>query len=211
MPAGQDTDTQGSTPQTSSPIQPGQFVVVEGKDGVFKQPPVPSIQSTPPRTAGPPPDLNPLPSEPAVPPAPSAPGPQVNPFSSHLDPSAQSETAASIPSVGAVNPPISQPDPTPYAPPAQEAGPPQGPSVIKKLRIVMIIAGVLILAAGIAAFVWFFVLNKKPGPATKTEVSEEAQIEEPPQIEKRKSGGFSELPPATQEAAESTPSGGPGQ
>lgn len=208
MPAGQDTDTQGSTSQTSSPIQPGQFVVVEGKDGVFKQPPAPSIQTTP---SAPPPSFKPLPSEPAVPPAPSAPEPQVEPFSPHLAPSAQPEAASSIPPAGAAPPPISQPDPTPYTPPAQEAGPPQGPSVIKKLRIVIVIAGALILVAGIAAFVWFFVLNKKPGMGAKTEVGEEVQIEELPQIEKRKSGGFSELPPATQEAAESTPSGGPSQ
>jgi len=93
-----------------------------------------------------------------------------------------------------------QPNPTPYAAPPDQSPAPEEHSQIKKLRLIVIIIGVLILVAAIAAAGWFLVLGKKtPKETVKSETSQ-PQIEEPPPLPKRTRGGFADLPQILRES-----------
>lgn len=174
-----------------SPILAGQFVVAPDQDGIFKQPPPPSSPSTPP-----PPPTEPLPIQPAQPtgvnlPLPEPPLPP-SPFPPQTPPSF----------------PPTQPDPTPYTPPPpsqSQFSPP--PSQIKRARVYLIILGIFLIVVILAALLWFFVLgqNRKSQPA-KTEAPQE-ETPTPPSI-KRTTGGFADLPQATETA---TPAASPAQ
>ncbi|MBI2326801.1 hypothetical protein HYU92_00630 [Candidatus Curtissbacteria bacterium] len=87
-----------------------------------------------------------------------------------------------------------QPNPTPFVPPALGSQPQEEPSRIRKLRLVAIFIGILVLLTAAGAVAWFFVLGNKPQKEPpKTSASE--QVEEPQALPKKKNGGFSELPP----------------
>jgi hypothetical protein len=65
----------------------------------------------------------------------------------------------------------------------------------------------LLLIGLLGALAWFFVFNKSGSSSSATTTSNEAPVEFPTPAPPRQSGGFSELPPATNEAQESPPSG----
>lgn len=178
-----------------NPIQPGQFVAVgEDEDGVFKQPPTPAPNIPQEVQAAPPPPQTEV-TTPPPPPQP-APAPGLNIAPQQAAPEQTSQFA-------------NQPSPTPYVPPtATGQTPASPPSTIGKLRTVLIVLGFLLLVGLIAAIVWFFVLGRsKNGSGAKTSAQEETSVEAPSPPPARKTGGFSELPPASGSAQESTPSG----
>ena len=83
--------------------------------------------------------------------------------------------------------------------------------MIKKLRIVAIIAGILVLLGAIGALVWFFVIGRAPKQPTQTEAQiqeTQAVVEEPTPLPKRTEGGFGTLPglQSTNSAQVATPS-----
>lgn len=177
--------------QPTSPIQPGQFVVSSDENDIFKEPPAPLAQTPPVLTQAAPPPPAP---EPQV--QQSQPQPQKTPVEP-LQPISQEGAPAQF---------ANQPSPTPYvAPNASASPPPQSPSQIGKLRIVAIALGFLLIVGAIGAAIWFFVLNKPTKTAATTQ-SQEAPLEAPPSPKARTSGGFAELPQATEQAQESTAS-----
>lgn len=180
----------GPLPADSS-IQTGQFVVAGGDQA-------PPPQNFQPEPAAPPPPPPYIPQEPnaAVPQAP-APGPQLAPA---FAPTAQQ---------------FQQPDPTPYAPPPPTPGSQQvsagGGSMIKKLRLVAILAGILVLLGAIGALVWFFVLGRSSQQPTQTQATTQetqAVVEEATPLPRRTEGGFGTLPglQSTSSAQVATPS-----
>lgn len=182
-------DTKDPNIPPTSPIQPGQFVVSGGDNDIFKEPPAPLAQTPPVLTQAAPP-----------PPAPEL---QVQQPQSQPSPA---EPPQPLSQEGAPQQFENQPSPTPYvAPNAQATPPPQSPSQIGKLRIVAIALGFLLIVGAIGAAVWFFVLNK-PNKTAATTKSQEAPLEAPPSPKARTSGGFAELPEATEQAQESTAS-----
>lgn len=105
-----------------------------------------------------------------------------------------------------------QPSPTPYVAPAASGQPPaSAPSTIAKLRVFLIIFGFLLLVGLIASVAYLFVF-KKSGTQESAKTSAGGQVVElPSPPPARRTGGFSELPQATEEAEEeedeeSTPS-----
>ena len=178
-----------------SPIQPGQFVTTEEEEnGQFKQPPSPQPSPTSqPSASAPPP----------APPPQAAPQPPL-PTGTNLAGAVQEPPS---PETGPAPQFENQPSPTPYvAPQTSGEPPPTGPSTIAKFRVILIVLGFLLLIALVAAVAWFFILKKvssQEGTKTAGENRETVEVPTPPPA--RKSGGFSELPPATEEAEESTP------
>lgn len=163
-------------PNVKSPIQPGQFVTSgEEESGVFKQPPTPEPQQA---------SLEP---------------PSVN--LDTLQPNPEPPTQPVTEPRQFAN----QPSPTPYVPPATSGQtPPSQPSTITKLRIVLVILGFLLIALVLAAGAWFFMF-RSTGEIENTAVeSENSQVEIPTPRPARSSGGFSELPQATEESQEAT-------
>lgn len=177
------TSTQGSnSPNPKSPIEPGQFVVA-GQDDVFKQPP-----------------SSPIPQSPPPPPEPSPPGPvksQEPPPQMPLQPS-MPEPQPSPPFSSQIAP--DQPNPSPYVPPTTTTPTQQEPpSMIQKLRKIAVILVMLIVLASAAAAVWFFVLGKNRAQTPQSQ--EETVVEASPSpLPKRTTGGFVDLPAATQES-----------
>ncbi|MBI3283017.1 hypothetical protein HYZ70_02975 [Candidatus Curtissbacteria bacterium] len=177
-----------------SPLEPGQFVTAgEEENGVFKQPPAPQPEQT---SAS---DEQPQPKE--------APRPPTNLASQ--TPSQPGPTSPSAPQPAAEPPQFAnQPSPTPYVPPSAKGSPPPSPpSAITKLRIVLIILGFLLLVLALSSVAWFFIFSKTAGGKSTKVESQTPQVEFPSPPPARSSGGFSELPQATEEAGESTPSG----
>src|SRR3989344_5907314 len=167
------------TPGDSS-IQTGQFVVA----GADQAAPPQSFQ---PENTAPPPPLTPPPYIPQQP----------NPVSEASLPESQSAPLPTPSYAPTAQQFQSQPDPTPYAPPPPVPGSQQvsagGGSMIKKLRIVAIIAGILVLLGAIGALVWFFVIGRAPKQPTQTEAQiqeTQAVVEEPTPLPKRTEGGF---------------------
>lgn len=106
-----------------------------------------------------------------------------------------------------------QPDPTLYAPPPPAPGSQMvssgGGSAIKKLRLVAIIAGILVLLGAIGALVWFFVLGRASKQPTQSQVQQtQAVVDQPTPLPKRTGGGFGTLPglQSTSAAQTATPS-----
>lgn len=209
MTAPQDPNSKDPTSQNPppNPIEPGQFVVAGQEDGVFKQPPSPSPQQTEPA-----PTTLPTPQEPSpaqgfsLPPHP----PQKQPASITEPPVSPLLSQTTVPpqATSAAEP---QPDPTPFVqPPSGSTTDPvttPEPSMIKKLRLIAVVAIFVVLILLAVAILWFFVLGKRSQEPNKTENEIAAQIEEPSPPPKRTSGGFAELPPATESASEATPQG----
>ena len=217
----------GRYPLSKSPIQPGQFVVAGEEDGVFKQPPAPAsppinpspstLPKIPEKPLSPPSPLSPSQGLPPVPlpQEPSAAGPNLSSFKPPVPPliadlTSQQETSPSS-EITQVAP--SQPDPTPFVAQKQQGSsdqnipqsPQEPPSLIKKLRLVAIVIFSLVLVAVILFVVWFFVLGKKPNEPVKIDDANEIQVEEPVPLPKRTTGGFADLPQATDQAEESIP------
>ncbi|OGE04950.1 hypothetical protein A3B51_00520 [Candidatus Curtissbacteria bacterium RIFCSPLOWO2_01_FULL_41_18] len=190
-------DLQSKDSQDNS-IQPGQFVVA-GEDT--------TATSSPPKVA-----QNPsFASQPQSPPQ----GPNIQ--------ESQTPTSESLPVLQPVagldlagnsqldqnvppQAPVSQPDPTPFAPPlspqpTQEtaAPPPESRSKIQKLKIIAIIVAVLVLIGIIVALVWFFVLGKQKKEPVKTDQDQVIQ-EEPSPSPARTDAGFGNLSQATPSA-----------
>ena len=119
----------------------------------------------------------------------------------------QSPLAQGSPDSAVPPSPQTQPSPEPYIPPDQPGqGSAQETSIIGKLRGLLIVFGLLLLLGLVAAAVWFLVLDKSQTPQTSS-AADQVQIEAPPTPQSNTSGGFSNLPPATEEAQpESTPS-----
>ncbi len=75
------------------------------------------------------------------------------------------------------------------------------------MRVLIIVAGVVVLLAVIGALVWFFILSPKNQAATTS--SGLTEIPEPSPLPKNTGGGFGNLPQATgsgQSTASATPS-----
>lgn len=179
-------DPNNPNPQTS-PIQPGQFVTAqEEENGIFKQPPSPQ------------PPVNETVSPPTPPPQPINLAGSIEQPAPPPTPTEQPQTEPQF---------ANQPSPTPYVPPQASGQPPQTPpTTIGKLRIVLIILGFLLLIGLIAAVAWLFVFNKSTAKESAKTEPESTQVEVPSPPPARKSGGFSQLPQATEEAEESTTS-----
>lgn len=134
-----------------------------------------------------------IPSQPQSPPPQLSPLPQtsVSPPPSPIINLAQEETAVPAQTL----PPIQNtaPDPTPFVPP--QAAPPseQNSPGMDKIKLILIILGVMVLIALIAFLVWFFVINKS-NKAAKTENDQDITIDEPSPLPKRTQGGFGTLP-----------------
>lgn len=208
--------TESSSPGENeiNPIQPGQFVVAqeEPQNTPVSQPAPASGPSPSPQVAEFPHPVNPSATSPLQ--AKNEPQnvspPLVSDSQLQVPPSVSVSPAASGQKVQSSQPAeteLNQPDPTPFVSPQQSQDPSQmgGPnkaSKMEKARIVLLVGAALVLILIIAALVWFFILNKKDQEPNRTEISQE-QVEEPPQLPKRTTGGFSELPPATPEATES--------
>jgi hypothetical protein len=176
--------------QTDPSIQTGQFVVA-GENAAPAPAPAPQNFQPPPTAPQPPPYIPQ--SQPEPQPVPEQ--PQV-----YAPPAPQYEK---------------QPDPTLYAPPPPTPGSQQvasgGGSMIKKLRLVAIIAGALVLLGAIGALVWFFVLGRSSQQPTQSESQvqqTQAVVEEPTPMPKRTEGGFGTLPglQSTNSAQPATPS-----
>lgn len=165
----------GTPPE--SIIQPGQYAIAGG-DGVFKEPPAPT-------GAG---NSNQVPSAPQAPmPQPTVPQPP---------PPVVTQQAPSYSE--------NQPNPTPYVPPQGQGIPENSsPSGIRKMRLVIMVAGLLLLIVLIAALAWFLVLSKNHNASQKAQ-TEENKIELPTPQPQRTTGGFSEIPPATDGAQQAT-------
>lgn len=177
---------------TDSAIQTGQFVVAGGDQAPAPQ----NFPPEPPQPPAPPPYI---PQEPNTT-VPQPPVPEPQPAAAFAPTDQQFQ---------------SQPDPTPYAPPPPTPGSQQvsagGGSMIKKLRLVAIIAGVLVLLGAIAALVWFFVLGRSSQQPTQTQATTQetqAVVEEATPLPKRTEGGFGTLPglQSTNSAQVATPS-----
>lgn len=180
---------QGDSPK--SPIEPGQFVVA-GEDvsqGTSQPAPqqVPPVQ-TPPQASAPRPgfslaqDKNLAQSYPTPPPPPPPPPPPAQPAipPQHDQPM--------------------QPDPTPFAGPGQIPNTPLSPqppgSKMKKIKLFVIIIAVFVLIGIVAAVAWFFVLQKPQTPqSAKTQDTQ--QVIEPTSTPQLPTGGFGQLPQAT--------------
>lgn len=206
--------TESSLPgENVNPIQPGQFVVAQEE-------PQNTPASQPAPVSGPPPSTQAIKFPPPVNPSATSPlqaknapqnvsPPHVSDSQLQVPPSVNVSPAASGQKVQSSQPAetgVNQPDPTPFISPQQSQDPSQmgGPneaSKMEKARIVLLVGAALVLILIIAALVWFFILNKKDQEPNRIESQE--QVEEPPQLPKRTTGGFSELPPATPEATES--------
>ena len=186
-PAGQSSSLSGSLASLSAKPPPVQSPLPPlGEASVWPNTPPPSAPQTP---------LQPVAAV-GIPSPISPPGPEVSPSLPQIS---QSQTP---PQIGS-----QQPSPEPFVPPTIENAPQEEPSKIKNLRKIAIIIGALILIAAIALAAWFFVISKmlkKEEPA-KTETVE--QVEEPPALPKKKSGGFSELPPIPAESTREATSG----
>lgn len=169
--------------EPQSPIQPGQFVSVGADEGVFKQPPVTPMQTQPLE--------NPIQAAPSFPPS-QQPEPQM---------------AQNVPQMPEQFPP-QQPNPTPFAPPLSTSQPEQSgpPSTISRMRIILIIVGFIVLIALIGVAVWLFILPRMQNNQSNKITTEETPIEAPSPPPPRTTGGFSDLPSATEEASESTDS-----
>lgn len=176
------------TPQESnsstrdSPIEPGQFVVA-GDPSIFKQPPPPGPTSPP---------TGSLPSTPTSAPQESPPTPPQPPSSQPLPP----EQVPAAP-----NPPAAdQPNPAPYVPPTA-AAPTQlePPSAIARLRKLAIVLVALVIISTIAGAAWFLFLNKT-SPKTQVEEPETVLEPSPLPLPKRTTGGFADLPAATDQS-----------
>lgn len=100
----------------------------------------------------------------------------------------------------APNPPVqTQPNPAPYVPPTAAAPTQLGqPSAIARLRKLAIVLVALVIISTIAGAAWFLFLNKAN---PKTQVEEpETVLQPPPPLPKRTTGGFADLPAATDQS-----------
>ncbi len=93
-----------------------------------------------------------------------------------------------------------QPDPTPFAGPGQIPNTPVSPqppgSKMKKIKLFVIVIAVLVLIGIVAAVAWFFVLQKPQAPeSAKTQDTQ--QVVEPTSTPQLPTGGFGQLPQAT--------------
>lgn len=114
-----------------------------------------------------------------------------------------------------------QPDPTPFVPPGQDqlnAGAPIPPPVppitpvgsgqpgdgskSAKLKSLIIIVGIFILVAILAAVAWYFILNKGSNESTTT--TNTNPVELPTSAPTRNDSGFGNIPSPLPEASEST-------
>ncbi len=175
-----------------SPIEPGQFVVAGSDPATPSQPQVaPSaVQQTP---SGQAPQ--------AMPPQEPRPG-----FSL-----AQDKTLAqSFPTPPPQSPPppppqpqsdmAMQPDPTPFTGPNQQTTvPTQQPpgSKMKKIKLFVIIIAVLVLVGIVAAVAWFFILNKPQAASQSAKTENTQETIEPTPALQTPTGGFGNLPQAT--------------
>lgn len=185
-----------------NPIEPGQFVVTGDQNDIFKEPQNPASTTPEP----PPQNL-----KQDTPPASNLPGvepPLAPPPTPMFEPPSPASSQENLAGVQPQEPQFeNQPSPTPYVPPTTEGQTPQSPqSIISRLRVVFIAVGFLLLVALIGAGVYFFILGKSKKSDNTTQTTQES-AELPLPTPARTSGGFSELPPATPSAQESTPSG----
>ncbi len=188
------------------PIEPGQFVAVGGNAAPPPTTPAASVLPNNP------------PQEDTLPPLPQMPVAQTpnGPILGATPPPTTVTPEPLLPPLPAAppEPPASQapqPDPTPYTPPPgspQIQTPPEGASKIKRLRIILIAVGVLILVILIGALLWFFVLKPKPA-ANGAQTTSSTDVTEPSPPKKSTQGGFADLPQATAPAAQSTTSATP--
>lgn len=184
-------------PDGAGPIEPGQFVQ-SGDDTPISSSQGLNLSSS----AG---------NQPIVPPAQTPDlSPHVDYTDSQLTSSSSKDqliTPPSNSSQGAPEPVLppqspltgnSQPDPTPFTQPSpgsSDSGfskPPGGG--IKKLRLVIIILGIVTLVLIIGAIAWFFFLSKPGNEAAKTEnqTQESPAVSQQP-IPKRGQGGFDQI------------------
>lgn len=192
--------TKGQDSQTPSLIQPGQFV------SFGKEPP--------PASTSPDQTYNAPVSNSNLPPLPNTPPPSSGPILGATQVRSQAPNPIDIPPPSTPQftqtppsspTPVVQPDPTPYVPPQTNQFQPETPpndSRIKKLRIIAIIVGALVLIAIAGALLWFFVFRPMTNKAAKTQSNEAAaELNEPPPVPKNTQGGFGELPQATAPAS----------
>lgn len=189
-----------------SPIEPGQFVVAGGEPASPPGQPINQPAQQPQSPPQPRPgfslaqDKNLAQSFPTPPPQP--PQPQSPPPQPQIPPQPpQPETPM-------------QPDPTPFNGPNQPASAPaqqQPPgSKMKKIKLLVIIVAILILIGIVAALAWFFILNKPQTAQTvKTENTQEL-IEPTPTPQAPSTGGFGNLPQAT-DSVQASESGQPAE
>lgn len=193
------------TPEPTNPIEPGQFVVSAEEPVTPQNPPPQVTQQTPAYQV--PPESQKLPVS-------REPQPNIAQNQSQAPAAVPPQPPPSPPSQtpGAPAPNFSQPDPTPFSPPAPAGVNPDGESKTGKLKLILIVLGLLVLLATVGGLLWFFVLGKRIQEATKTENPEDsvAVEEEPSPITKRTTGGFGELPSATAGAPLLTASPEPG-
>lgn len=174
-----------------SPIEPGQFVVAgEDPTQVVSQPapqqPLAASQTPPVQDVSPKPgfslaqDKNLAQSYP-TPPPPPPPTPPPPPIPQQPDQPMQ-------------------PDPTPFTGPGQTPPYPTSPqppgSKMKKIKLFVIIIAVLVLIAIVGAVAWFFVLQKPQTPQS-AKTQDIQQVIEPTPTPQLPTGGFGQLPQAT--------------
>lgn len=202
----------GASGPVDNQIQPGQYVVA-GQDSTVTQPAPLEPQSAPFATPPPAPAVSPLAGAEPIPAPMPTPMPAPNLAQPIVQPQAPAAFAQAAPLSGATAGAAGQqPDPTPYAPPPP--GPTQqsndsGSSMIKKLRLVAIGLGVIVLLGAIGALLWFFLLSKNNSSPAKVETTENAPVAEPSPPPKRTGSGFDTLPAlkqSTSSALETTPS-----
>lgn len=202
-----------NNPAEPNPIQTGQFVVTQGVETVnpqeplSPQQPIAAAQNSPSFTPQPAPFSSIATSSPTNPIMPS-PAPPVAP--------SQFPVNNPPPSAANTPPPPSapqfldgQPNPTPFISPNSPMPSPQGGSGgggIHKLRTIVMVVIALVLIGALAGGGWFFYNRMKSSKEQDKTASGETPIEAPSPTPPRTSGGFSELPPATGEAIQSTPS-----
>ncbi len=186
--APENNDQNTQNPQAPSPVQPGQFVVVQeensGAPQVQNQAPQQDMGAYAQQAQAP--DMPAIPGDPyqqATPPAFTA--------NSYQDNMAQAQGPAPAPAMPP--PPPAQPNPTPFAPPAP-AQPPTGGSKSGLVKIIGIAVGVIALIVIIAALIWYFLLNKKTEPTAATNSQDETQESSPAS---KPAGGFGQIPEST--------------
>lgn len=165
-------------------ILPGQYVV----SGASENPP--------PASSNPFAAPIPAPAEPFAQPLPSVQTPLAGEVPAAPPPLPPTPTAPPE-SIAETSTSTAQPDPTPYTPPpasasAQSAN---GGQMIKKLRLVAIVLGVVVLLIVVGLLVWFLVLSKNGQAPTKVENEPVSTlVVEPTPVPQKPGAGFSSLP-----------------
>lgn len=224
-----DSNTQPTEGQKPNFIEPGQFVVAGAEVNNAKASPI-TVPAPSPQTSAPStsvsvkqvPDL-----QQAVSQALQEENPQGQKKSEpthvpivHL---AQEESTASQPIQPPIqpdaqmpNPQNTQPDPSIFTPPNAMGANTQTPHELihgngksSILKNVFIGVGALVLIGILGVVAYFFIVQKGNLPiSAKSAINAVTQLEEPPSIPKRTTGGFANLPPVSKSATQSaTPSG----